>query len=143
VTNILNSDLSRYRYRLIALSTGAVLALVAAFGLTGGRALAATMSPCSATTHAPCLFGPAADGGYWAIGLREADPRALIGVPMSSRHTLSAQRTRLAELGLTVRELPMLRDVDTYDDALSVAAGAPGTPFERAFATVGLARAAA
>jgi hypothetical protein len=73
VTKTLNPDLSRYRYRLIALSIGAALALFAALGLTGGRALAATMSPCSATTHAPCLFGPAADGGFEIDGNRTVD----------------------------------------------------------------------
>ncbi len=73
MTQILNSDLSRYRYRFIALCTSAVLALVAAFGLTSGRALAATMSPCSNTTHAPCLFGPAADGGFEIDGNRGQD----------------------------------------------------------------------
>lgn len=81
-------------------------------------------------THAAVL-GPALDGGYWAIGLRRGDPAALLGVPMSSEGTLAAQRMRLRALGLAVAELELLRDVDTYADAVAVAAEAPGSRFAR------------
>jgi rSAM/selenodomain-associated transferase 1 len=77
------------------------------------------------------VLGPALDGGYWAIGLRRPDPSALIGVPMSTERTVHEQRSRLRSLGLTVRELPALRDVDTYADACAVAATAPETRFAR------------
>jgi glycosyltransferase A (GT-A) superfamily protein (DUF2064 family) len=40
---------------------------------------------------------------------------------MSTPDTGAAQRERLRELGLSVRDLPILRDVDTYEDALAVA----------------------
>jgi glycosyltransferase A (GT-A) superfamily protein (DUF2064 family) len=89
------------------------------------------------------VLGPAADGGYWGIGLRSGDPRALIGVPMSSADTLAAQRLRLGQLGLTVAELPTLRDVDTFQDALAVAASAPHTGLARALASLAPGRAAA
>ncbi len=32
-------------------------------------------------------FGPAADGGFWALGLADPDPGLLRGVPMSTPHT--------------------------------------------------------
>ena len=83
---------------------------------------------------ADAVLGPAADGGYWAIGLRRADPRALLGVPMSSSATLAAQRARLRRLGLRVAELPALRDVDTFQDAIAVGDTAPGTKFAAALA---------
>jgi glycosyltransferase A (GT-A) superfamily protein (DUF2064 family) len=86
--------------------------------------------------HASAVLGPAADGGYWAIGLQRADPRALLDVPMSTAHTALAQRRRLRELGLRVEELPQLRDVDTYGDAVSVAALAPATRFAAALTRV-------
>jgi uncharacterized protein len=92
---------------------------------------------------ADAVLGPATDGGYWAIGLRDPDPRALLGVPMSSAATLFAQRLRLSELGLTVAELATMRDVDTYPDAVAVAASVPRTAFARALAGVPLDRAAA
>ena len=91
----------------------------------------------------PAVLGPAEDGGYWAIGLRRADPNALLGVPMSSPHTLTAQRIRLRALGLSIGELPTLRDVDTFDDAVAVAAAAPGTRFARVLRELSLAEAAA
>ncbi|MER6075561.1 DUF2064 domain-containing protein [Streptomyces sp. NPDC001817] len=70
-------------------------------------------------------FGPAEDGGFWALGLAEPDPALLRGVPMSTPATGAVQRERLVAAGLRVRELPRLRDVDTVADAHAVAALAP------------------
>ncbi|WP_406430893.1 DUF2064 domain-containing protein [Streptomyces sp. NBC_00631] len=72
-------------------------------------------------------FGPAADGGFWALGL--ADPSragsVVRGVPMSTDRTGAIQRRRLVDAGLSVRDLPLLRDVDTAADAASVAGLCP------------------
>ncbi|MFC9927801.1 DUF2064 domain-containing protein [Streptomyces sp. NPDC127190] len=70
-------------------------------------------------------FGPAEDGGFWALGLAVPDPALLRGVPMSSPVTGAVQRERLVGAGLRVRDLPRLRDVDTAADARAVAALAP------------------
>ena len=51
---------------------------------------------------------------------------------MSERGTAAAQRRRLAALGLSVAELPPLRDVDTIEDARAVAAAAPAGRFAAA-----------
>lgn len=80
------------------------------------------------------ILGPAHDGGYWVIGLRRPDPRVFLGVPMSQASTAQAQLDRLAGLGLRVVELPSLRDVDTFDDAVAVAAEAPESRFALALA---------
>ncbi|GGX95052.1 TIGR04282 family arsenosugar biosynthesis glycosyltransferase [Streptomyces fructofermentans] len=74
-------------------------------------------------------FGPAEDGGFWALGLATPDPGLLRGVPMSTPRTGAVQRARLVAAGLRVRELPPLRDVDTAQDAEAVAAAAPGSRF--------------
>lgn len=81
-----------------------------------------------------CL-GPAADGGYWAIGFR--DPTcaagAIEGVPMSTRRTAHEQLRRLRAAGLTVQVLPELVDVDDIGTATLVAAHAPHTRFADAY----------
>ncbi|MFJ3203138.1 DUF2064 domain-containing protein [Streptomyces sp. NPDC086989] len=113
--------------------------LAAAFALCDGPALLIGMDTPQVTpellaegldfTGADAWFGPAPDGGFWALGLAEPDPALLLGVPMSVPHTGRVQRLRLTESGRTVRDLPALRDVDTPDDAVRVAARAPGTRF--------------
>lgn len=74
-------------------------------------------------------FGPAVDGGFWALGLREPDPDLVRGVPMSASCTGAVQLGRLVDAGLRVGGLPRLRDVDTAADAAEVAALAPATRF--------------
>jgi glycosyltransferase A (GT-A) superfamily protein (DUF2064 family) len=83
------------------------------------------------------VLGPAEDGGWWAAGLRRPDLRAFLGVPMSLPSTGAAQRARLNSLGLRVADLPPARDVDRFDDALAVAALAPGTHFATAVRALG------
>jgi rSAM/selenodomain-associated transferase 1 len=75
------------------------------------------------------VLGPAVDGGWWTIGLHRADPRVFVGVPMSTPHTCFDQRARLAQLGLQTRLLPVLHDVDTFDDAVAVARQIPESRF--------------
>lgn len=84
---------------------------------------------------AGAALGPAPDGGWWALALR--DPRnasVLVDVPMSTADTAVATRAALADRGLDVASLPMMSDVDTVDDAHAVARTAPGGRFARAVA---------
>ena len=82
------------------------------------------------------VLGLSADGGYWAVGLTRPDRRVFHRVPMSTPDTGSIQRRRLNELGLRTSELPRLRDVDRYRDAVAVAALAPASHFARTFQTI-------
>ena len=90
-----------------------------------------------ALEHADAVFGAALDGGYWGIGLSRPDPAAFRDVPMSEPTTGAFQRARLAELDLRTVVLPPLRDVDTIEDARSVAAEAPASRFAAALASMG------
>ena len=74
-------------------------------------------------------FGPAEDGGFWALGLARPDPELVRGVPMSLADTGARQLDRLRGAGLDVGLLPPLLDVDTAADAAEVATAAPGTRF--------------
>lgn len=111
--------------------------LAAAFAAVRGPALLIGMDTPQVTADlltvdwhaADAVFGPAADGGFWALGLREPDPALLRGVPMSMPRTGAIQRARLAAAGLRVTDLPPLRDVDTGADAAAVARQAPATRF--------------
>jgi glycosyltransferase A (GT-A) superfamily protein (DUF2064 family) len=88
-------------------------------------------------------FGAALDGGYWGIGLSTPDAAVFAGVPMSSTRTGAVQRGQMALLGLDPVILPPLLDVDTFDDALAVAAEAPATRFAAQVAALHLAGVAA
>ena len=85
-------------------------------------------------------FGPAADGGFWALALRHPDGDLIRGVPMSESFTGDRQLARLREAGLRVRMLPTLTDVDHIEDAHHVAALAPHGRFAAALAGFGANR---
>lgn len=84
------------------------------------------------STAVDAVLGPAADGGYWSIGLKWSGASAFAGVPMSHATTCTRQRMRMRELGLRVHEQRELRDVDTIEDARAVAREAPDTRFAAA-----------
>ncbi len=94
--------------------------------------LAEPLSP-AGRAGADAWYGPATDGGFWALGLarptEDLARRLLLGVPMSTPDTGQALLDRLGAAGLTVRTLPEATDVDTVEDALLVASQAPRSRF--------------
>ncbi|HSD27205.1 MAG TPA: TIGR04282 family arsenosugar biosynthesis glycosyltransferase [Vicinamibacteria bacterium] len=62
------------------------------------------------------VIGPTADGGYYLLALREPRPELFAGVAWSTPAVARETRARAAAAGLLVRELPLLRDVDTLED---------------------------
>jgi rSAM/selenodomain-associated transferase 1 len=81
-------------------------------------------------------LGPATDGGWWALALRGPCPQVFAGVPMSTARTGEAQIAELRRHGLDPAVLAPLRDIDTMDDALAVAATLPGSRTHDAVAAV-------
>ena len=86
-----------------------------------------------ASGEADAVFGPAADGGFWLLGLRRPDRSLLAGVPMSRADTGRQQLDRLTSAGLRVAMLPELTDVDTFREAELIAGVIPGSRFAAAF----------
>jgi glycosyltransferase A (GT-A) superfamily protein (DUF2064 family)/SAM-dependent methyltransferase len=83
---------------------------------------------------ADAVLGLSKDGGFWAIGLRHGYPAGLFeGIPMSTSRTGSAQLARLFDLGMTVKLLTPLRDVDQPTDAEEVARQFPWLVFSRRY----------
>jgi len=87
-------------------------------------------------------LGPASDGGYWAIGLRDPQLAGAVvhGVPMSQAGTGAVQLERLRSANLTVQVLPELTDVDTIETAEAVAQEAPSSRFAETLATLRVRR---
>lgn len=90
-------------------------------------------------------FGPANDGGFWALAL--AEPRAglirtglrgdlIRGVPMSRSDTGSIQRQRMLDAGLAVRDLPELVDIDTVGELFTVADALPASRLAEAVRSI-------
>jgi rSAM/selenodomain-associated transferase 1 len=65
---------------------------------------------------ADVALGPAEDGGYCLLALREPRPELFAGIAWSTATVAAETRSRGAASGLTVRELPALRDLDTLED---------------------------
>ncbi|MFF2296046.1 DUF2064 domain-containing protein [Arthrobacter sp. NPDC058127] len=93
--------------------------------------------------HRGAWFGPASDGGFWALGLYRPDGGLLRGVGMSTPQTGAHQLARLAGAGLDVGLLPVLRDVDYFSDAFAASRECGGTPFALAVERLATGRPAA
>ncbi len=104
-------------------------------GMDTPQLMAADLLDVAAAVQAdPAVLGPAEDGGWWVLGLRDPGAaRALGGVRMSTPHTHDDTRRALVDAGLSVGTTRTLRDVDTVADARLVAALAPESHFALAW----------
>ena len=66
------------------------------------------------------VLGPAADGGYYLIGLKQFIPELFCGISWSSDRVLQETLTIAQDLQLTVAQLPILTDIDRPEDLASL-----------------------
>jgi len=64
-------------------------------------------------TDSDVVLGPAEDGGYYLIGLRQTQPGLFADIAWSSSRVAAQTLERAAAAGLTVAQLPSWYDVDT------------------------------
>jgi uncharacterized protein len=87
----------------------------------------------AALGQADAVLAPAEDGGWWALALRDPAQAAVLRlVPTSRPDTGELTVAALRRAGLTVALAPVLRDVDTAQDARAVARVCPGGRFAAA-----------
>jgi uncharacterized protein len=72
------------------------------------------------------LLGPADDGGYYLLGMRQLHPRLFADIAWSTSGVAAATRARAAELGLDVVTLPTWYDVDDAATLHRLVSGADG-----------------
>ncbi|WP_163507582.1 TIGR04282 family arsenosugar biosynthesis glycosyltransferase [Fodinicola acaciae] len=98
-------------------------------GMDTPQLTAADLEQCRDAMHDGVL-APAADGGWWLLGLRNPEHARLVAdVPMSRPDTGARTLAALRNGGLRVALGPELSDVDTMADAYAVAALAPRSRF--------------
>ncbi|MEY2719811.1 MAG: hypothetical protein RLZZ273_1177 [Bacteroidota bacterium] len=69
---------------------------------------------------ADVVIGPAHDGGYYLIGMKQLHEGLFEGISWSTEHVLEQTLERATSAGLSVVQLPVLRDIDTVDDLTAV-----------------------
>ncbi len=62
------------------------------------------------------VIGPAEDGGYYLLGMKRFYPELFDGIHWSTTYVLNQTVQKIEELGLSYYRLPVLMDIDTFDD---------------------------
>lgn len=81
--------------------------------------------------QADAVLGPAADGGYYLLGLQAMQPMLFERIDWSTEVVAHQTRLRALEARLRIDELPVWHDLDTLDDLQALVP--PGAPQSRAF----------
>ena len=71
---------------------------------------------CTLLASHDLVLGPALDGGYYLIGLKQPTPSLFTDMPWSTEHVLARTKEQAETLGLTLATTDPWRDVDTVDD---------------------------
>jgi len=62
------------------------------------------------------VLGPCPDGGYYLLGMKRLYKELFANIPWSTDQVLNETSDAMRKLGLTVRRLPALADIDTGED---------------------------
>lgn len=111
----------------IAAACAAVTGPVVVMGMDTPQVTGALLRQvASGLDHDDAVLGPAEDGGWWVLGLRDpAAAEVVAAVPMSTARTGADTRAALTAGGLGVGSAPVLRDIDWLVDLRTVAELAP------------------
>ncbi len=66
--------------------------------------------------HHPFVIGPAKDGGYYLLGMRQFSPEVFQNITWSTDTVFTATTKAIEKLGHTYHVLPTLSDVDYEED---------------------------
>lgn len=66
------------------------------------------------------VLGPTVDGGYYLIGLRKDVPELFQDIPWSTDQVCPRTEQKAKSLGLSMKILPTLRDIDTIEDLQAI-----------------------
>ncbi len=64
------------------------------------------------------VIGPAADGGYYLLGVKKYDPELFIDIKWSTGAVFEQTISKLAEKKITTSLLPEMNDIDTKEDLI-------------------------
>ena len=73
-----------------------------------------------ALRSAPVVLGPALDGGYYLVGLRQVMPLMFENIDWGTSRVLRQTMERLGAQGVSPELLEPLRDIDTEEDLLEL-----------------------
>ena len=69
------------------------------------------------------VLGPARDGGYYLVGLKEPRPALFYGIDWSTPRVFSQTLEKTKAMGLSAHRLPILADIDDESDWIDWKAG--------------------
>src|SRR5438093_1654313 len=80
------------------------------------RAAALAEAAAALTSGSDLVLGPAADGGYYLIGVKARRPALFSGMPWGTDTVFTATRQRARRLGIRTHVLAPIFDVDELED---------------------------
>jgi rSAM/selenodomain-associated transferase 1 len=98
-----------------ALESSYQSAIIMGTDIPGITAPLITMAYKSLQDH-DMVLGPTVDGGYYLIGLRAPAPELFENISWSTDSVFSLTEEKAKAIGLSLKILPRLRDLDTVED---------------------------